>query len=51
MQIQERRRGVFEGVFEYSSSFLILNGINRCFDVSIQVQESMSVSIAARLDE
>ena len=33
------------------SFVLILNGINRCFDVSMQIQESMSVSIAGHLVE
>ena len=33
------------------SFFLILNGINRCFDVSMQIQESMLLSIAGSLVE
>jgi len=33
------------------SFVLILNGINKCFDVSMQIQESMSVSITGHLVE
>ena len=33
------------------SFVLILNGINKCFDVSMQIQESITVSIAGHLVE
>ena len=48
--------GVFISILAHlthlaQSFVLILNGINKCFDVSMQIQESMSVSIAGHLVE
>ena len=47
---------VFLSILAYSAHFAfvffsISNGINKCFDVSMQIQERMLVSIASRLVE